>query len=598
VKETTLAALIDTVKNSTETGKRYCFIIGAGASRASGIKTGAELAEEWLAELEKIDPNATREWSEKENIDINDPGSQYAKIYERRFILDPADGFIRLQREMEDAIPSPGYYYLSEILDRTQNKLVITTNFDSLTEDSLFIYKNKKALVITHESLATYIDALSNRPTVIKIHRDLLLQPKSSEADVKILSEEWKKSLKKVMDIYIPIVIGYGGNDGSLMNFLEEVSSENRNLYWCYRRDRPVKDRIRNLLEKYRGFLIPIENFDDTMFHLGNAFGFDFSDETIQKITTDRAKKLVEKYDEWRTNRREFLAAKQTKSDTEIMTLDSIEDLSKRNIAELEEQIAEEPDNADRYVRLGREYHLGSEYRKAINCYDKAIELDPECPAYYYHRGVSYNLLYEYEKAIADFSKAMERFPYFAFQYYHRGISYSCLNEHEKAVTDMSKAIELEPRNSEYHLWLARILCYLDDFDNAYKNLNKATGMDKRTLPFCFNVRGFIGMKKAKHEKSKCKIEVFADLTKAIELIEDNASYSFFYTDLAEYYLYSNNPDDAYFYLEKVLSLHQSDGRIYFLMARYHETQGESDEYEFYMTAANECRFIPAPSDY
>lgn len=138
-------------------------------------------AKEWLEELEKNDAKGTQNWVINEKIDKNDIGSHYSKIYGQRFKLNLTQGFIRLQNEMEKACPSPGYYYLAEILKNTQNKLVITTNFDSLIEDSLFIYEDKKALVITHESLAPFINALSNRPTVIKLHRDLLLQPKSNE---------------------------------------------------------------------------------------------------------------------------------------------------------------------------------------------------------------------------------------------------------------------------------------------------------------------------------------------------------------------------------------------------------------------------------
>lgn len=31
--------------------KKFCFILGSGASKSSGINTGAELAEKWLAEI-------------------------------------------------------------------------------------------------------------------------------------------------------------------------------------------------------------------------------------------------------------------------------------------------------------------------------------------------------------------------------------------------------------------------------------------------------------------------------------------------------------------------------------------------------------------
>ena len=373
MESASLKSLIDTFKTCSDAGKRYCFIIGAGASKASGIRTGWEMAKGWLKELEENDPKATQEWIVKEKIGKDDPGLYYSKIYSRRFSLEPAQGFIRLQNEMKDAIPSSGYYYLAEILNETHNKLVITTNFDSLTEDSLFIYKNKKALVITHESLAKYIDALSNRPIVIKLHRDLLLQPKSDKKDVDQLSEEWGNSLRKIFDIYVPIVIGYGGNDGSLMGFLESVASKDKTIYWCYKNGSQVNDRIEKLLDKYRGFLIPIDDFDDTMHNLGMKFYFNFSEEKIQEVTKERAVKLIAKYKEWIENRRKALDIIESRSDTENMTFDSFEAQSKRKITELEKKIVDGQQDDNIYYKLGTEYYWKTDYNKAVDFYSKAI---------------------------------------------------------------------------------------------------------------------------------------------------------------------------------------------------------------------------------
>jgi len=631
MEETTLGLLIDTVKSCSSAGKRYCFILGAGASRASGIKTGAEMAKEWLEEMEKHEKEGTQEWIEKENIDKKDPGFHYSKIYGRRFRLDPASGFIRLQNEMEKAIPSPGYYHLAEIIDKTQNKLVITTNFDSLTEDSLFIYRDKKALVITHERLAKYIDALANRPTVIKLHRDILLQPKSEEADVSTLSEEWKNSLQKVFEIYFPIVIGYGGNDGSLMGFLEDVASKDKIIYWCYKRGNPVNNRITKLLEKYHSFLIPIDDFDDTMHLFGESFDCKFSEETIRQITNKRAEKLVNKYNEWTRNRRKTLDELKTLSDTESMTFNSFKSLSERKISELEKRIVNGQQSADNYYKLGLEYYLKNEYDKAIEYLTEAIKLEPDNALYYKDRGISYDWLKEYEKAIMDHSRAIELEPDNAQYYNSRGVShnwnkeygkaiadhskaielepdnaeyynergknYSWLSEYEKAIADHSKAIELEPDNAEYYLDLARALCRVSDFDSALANLNIAMSLD-RELARCYNVRGFIGLKKAKKDKAECESGILNDLSKAIELNKDDFPAYLFYTDRAEYYLYSDEPDKAYNDLQKVFTYGKENGRVYFFMARYYKIKGNNQEYERYMAKINECRFIPHDSDY
>jgi hypothetical protein len=61
--------------------KRFCFILGAGASRASGIKTAAELAKQWIGEIEERYPGEELElWYGEKNIDKKNPAVSYSAI--------------------------------------------------------------------------------------------------------------------------------------------------------------------------------------------------------------------------------------------------------------------------------------------------------------------------------------------------------------------------------------------------------------------------------------------------------------------------------------------------------------------------------------
>ena len=66
----------------------------------------------------------------------------------------------------------------------------------------------------------SYIRAALRRPLVAKIHRDLLLNPLSEPGEIDKLSDGWDRALKLILNSYTPIVIGYGGNDGSLMGLM------------------------------------------------------------------------------------------------------------------------------------------------------------------------------------------------------------------------------------------------------------------------------------------------------------------------------------------------------------------------------------------
>ena len=128
-------------------------------------------------------------------------------------------------------------------------------------------------------------------------------------------------------------------------------------------------------------------------------------------------------------------------------------------------------------------------------------------------------------------------------------------------------------------------------------NLNIAMSLDDE-FPRCYAIRGFIGLKKAKYDKIECKSDVLDDLSKAIELYGNNDQSYTSYIYRAEYYLYTNDLDNAHSDLEKALSIYRRNGRACFFMAIYYKMQGDSQEYERYLTKSKEYNFLPEANDY
>ena len=170
----------------------------------------------------------------------------------------------------------------------------------------------KKPLVIGHESLAGFIQPNMSRPCIVKIHRDLLLSPKSKDSEKSILSEKFEKSLKEIFKSYIPIVVGYGGNDGSLMGFLESLNNIEGYIYWfAHNKKENLNNDIQELLlKKNQGRIIENAGFDDLMIQLVNKLGLKRVDNDVLEI----AKKRAEKYQQDFENiTKESKARKETK---------------------------------------------------------------------------------------------------------------------------------------------------------------------------------------------------------------------------------------------------------------------------------------------
>lgn len=194
------------------TGKKYCFILGAGASRSSGIRTGEQLMKEWHQYLwadergceyikecaDDLDPQYGRDiYKRFFNQDYIIKNDDYFDLFDLRFAGRTNDGYSFLENELEGKTPSYGYFPLAILLANTRNHLVITTNFDSLIEDALLIYTDKHPQVVSHESLAPYISGEFKRPVVAKIHRSLYFNPLNRRKDMDALAKNWEGVLKK-----------------------------------------------------------------------------------------------------------------------------------------------------------------------------------------------------------------------------------------------------------------------------------------------------------------------------------------------------------------------------------------------------------------
>lgn len=254
----------------------FCWVLGSGASVQSGIPTGKAFVLRWLEELHEMEygeSGSLENWATPANLGIKSfefakAANFYPWVYWRRYRRFRELGYAFLEKEMENAEPSYGYSVLAQIMAGTNHKAAVTTNFDNLIADALAIYTRALPLVCGHESLTGFIRPNLQRPLVAKIHRDLLLNPKNEPKELETLPNEWVLALKMIFQSYTPIVIGYGGNDGSLMGLLESLPPIKGGLFWCYRTADEPDQRIHKIVEHHDGTMVPILGFDELMLQL------------------------------------------------------------------------------------------------------------------------------------------------------------------------------------------------------------------------------------------------------------------------------------------------------------------------------------------
>ena len=121
----------------------------------------------------------------------------------------------------------------------------------------------------------------STRPTIIKVHRDILLDPYNTPDTTCHLDISFENALKPILSNSPMIIIGYGGNDQSIMNLLK--APERQAIYWCVRNTENINKNITDLITP-KDRIVEIDGFDELMLALySKVYNF----ESIKSLTEE-----------------------------------------------------------------------------------------------------------------------------------------------------------------------------------------------------------------------------------------------------------------------------------------------------------------------
>lgn len=277
----------------------YSLLLGAGASFTSGIKTATELVQNWTLELYeryKGEPTTNIEEAEKYLNDHQsswyNPLNKYSSLFEKKFDL-PSQRRRFVEQEVDDKLPSIGYAYLTSLCEKNYFNTVFTTNFDDLINEAFYQFSNKRPIHCAHDSSIGAISLSSKRPKIIKIHGDYLFNDiKSTLRETESLEKNTKEKFGEFCKEYGLIVMGYAGNDRSVMDVLDflvkQESYLNNGIYWCLRENDYVGQDLKNLLWKDKVYPVIIDGFDEIM----AKFHHNLSDERINLTPNSSESKL------------------------------------------------------------------------------------------------------------------------------------------------------------------------------------------------------------------------------------------------------------------------------------------------------------------
>lgn len=463
--------LINLIGRRINTTPNFALLIGAGASVSSGVKASNEMIVEWRRQLYDQEAKGREpfaKWLPKQEW-FSD-GEEYSILFEKCYD-QRSQRRIYIEECVRDAKPSWGYIYLANIIAHNYFDVTFTPNFDDLLNEACFLYADCRPIVCAHDSAVVDIRITSTRPKIIKLHGDFLYDSiKNTISETETLEKNMRDKFMQFGKEYGLIVIGYGGNDRSIMNILHTMlMSEGyfpNGLYWCILKGSRVSRNLDRLMRLEKTYWVEIEGFDEFAAELHNGLGL-----ALPSTVSDPYKATTE-----RLNR--FILAKKS----------SKHPIIKKNINELERQVkkfekaisgkvpTEEFDRFVPYVFLGDSRKQHGDYADAVMYFQKALLQDPSNESALMQLYSVFILTEDFEKAAKVVEKLIKRYPTQAKFYRLKGhaLVYS---KPKRAITFYNKAlkhVKSEREQGLIYYFKSNSLLILGKWKEALSNAEKA----------------------------------------------------------------------------------------------------------------------------
>ena len=173
--------------------------------------------------------------------------------------------------------------------------------------------------------------------------------------------------------------------------------------------------------------------------------------------------------------------------------------------------IQSNPQLAEAYNNRGNVNKALGKYPEAIADYNEVIKINPQYAEAYNNRGNAKNKLGNYSEAIADYDKAIQINPQYAMAYNNRGVSNAELGNYSEAITDYDKAIEINPQYAEAYNNRGISNMKLGNYSEAIADYDKAIEINPQYANAYYN-RGIAKKKLENHSEGD------ADIAKAIKI--------------------------------------------------------------------------------
>jgi len=282
----------------------YALLLGSGVSRSSNIPTGWEITLDLVRKVAALqgiecepDPSAwysstfgkQADYSELLDTLCKSPAERQQLV---RAYLEPSDD----ERAEGEKQPTPAHRAIAKLVKEGFVRVILTTNFDKLTELALHDVGVVPTVISSVDHIAGALPLVHTPCTLIKIHGDYLdTRIRNTASELSEYPDEFKRLLDRVFDEFGLIVCGWSAEwDEALRAALIRAPYRRFSTYWASRGEPAPK--AQELISCKSANVIPISGADGFFSKLAELVSVLESFSQPHPLSTAAAVASVKKY--------------------------------------------------------------------------------------------------------------------------------------------------------------------------------------------------------------------------------------------------------------------------------------------------------------
>lgn len=249
----------------------YAVLLGSGVSRSAGVPTGWDVVKNLITRLAAASGVANLEdaeaWYKKEFS--KEPS--YSDLIEMLAPTPPErmsllkDFFEPTEKERDEGlkVPTAAHRAIACLVARGFIRVIVTTNFDKLTERVIEAEGVTPTIVSSPDGIAGMMPLPHVRCLIVKVHGDYLdTRIKNTPGELAVYDSETNTLLDRIFSEYGLIVCGWSGDwDPALAEAIRRSTRHRFSTYWMLHGK--LSDRASELVNHRQAAVIPIDTADN-----------------------------------------------------------------------------------------------------------------------------------------------------------------------------------------------------------------------------------------------------------------------------------------------------------------------------------------------